>query len=55
MGGNVNALITSVSVAIATKLGNVEIGVATSFVTCFMIVLTKIGKRAMCEYCKSTE
>ena len=33
MGGNVNALITGGSAAIATKLGNVEIGVATSFVT----------------------
>jgi hypothetical protein len=50
IGGNINLLITGVSAAIATKVANVEIGIVTSFVTCFMIVLGKMGKKAMCEY-----
>ena len=52
IGGNINVLITGVSAAIATKLGNVEIGVVTSFVVCFMTVLAKMGKKTMCEYMK---
>ncbi|MEO9851905.1 MAG: hypothetical protein ABJE80_22895 [Reichenbachiella sp.] len=53
IGGNINVLITGVSAAIATKVGNVEIGVITSFVVCFITVLSKMGKRAMCEYFKA--
>lgn len=55
IGGSINALITGLAATIATKLGNVEIGIVTSFVTCFIIVLGKIGKKAMCEYCKPKE
>jgi len=52
IGGNVNHLITGISAAIATKVANVEVGIVTSFVTCFLIVLAKIGKKSMCEFCK---
>lgn len=52
MGGNINMLITGVSAAIATKMVNVEVGIITSFVTSFIIVLAKVGKKSMCEYCK---
>jgi hypothetical protein len=45
-------LITGVAAAIATKLANVEVGVITSFVTSFIIVVAKVGKKSMCEYCK---
>jgi hypothetical protein len=53
IGGNINMLITGVSGAIATKMANVEVGIITSFVTSFIIVLAKVGKKSMCEYCKS--
>jgi hypothetical protein len=49
LGGNVNLFITGVAAAIATKISSVEIGVITSFVTTFMIIIAKMGKRAMCE------
>jgi hypothetical protein len=52
IGGNINMLITGVAAAIATKLANVEVGVITSFVTSFIIVVAKVGKKSMCEYCK---
>jgi len=52
LGSNINVLISGLAVAIATKLKGVEIGIATSFVTSFMIVLAKIGKRSLCLHYK---
>ena len=49
LGGNINQVITGISVAIATSLGSIEIGVVTSFVALFVTIIGKMGKRAMCE------
>ncbi len=49
IGSNINVVISGLAVAVATKLKGLEIGIATSFITSFMIVLGKMGKKAMCE------
>jgi len=49
IGGNINIVITGVAAAIATKMGNIEIGIVTSFIAAFIIVLGKVGKKAICE------
>jgi len=55
IGGNINILITSVATAIATKLGGLEIGIVTSFITLFFIITGKMGKKAACKYYKAKE
>ncbi len=52
LGGNINLVITGVSSAIATKIGSLEIGIVTSLVAAFFIVVAKMGKNAVCEYFK---
>lgn len=49
IGDNVKTLITGLSAAIATKIGSIELGVVVSFVTAFMMVLCKMGKKVICE------
>jgi hypothetical protein len=49
LGGNINAIITGLSSAIAAKLGGLEIGMVTSFVTIFFITVAKMGKNVVCK------
>ena len=55
LGGNINSIITGISAALASKLVSVEIGVITTFVTTFLIMLGKMGKRSLCETFKPGE
>jgi|GEM_PF-4359355 len=55
LGENINLMITGISSAIATNLSSIEIGIITSFVTIFMLIVGKMGKRALCEAFKPVE
>lgn len=55
LGGNINTIITGIASAIAAKLGDLAIGIITSFVTTFILVLAKIGKSALCESFKTNK
>jgi hypothetical protein len=48
--GNINNLITGLAAAIATNVGGIAIGVVTTFVTFFVMLLAKMSKRVACEY-----
>lgn len=55
LGGNINAIITGLSSAVAAKLGGLEIGMVTSFITIFFITVAKMGKNAVCKSYKPTK
>jgi hypothetical protein len=52
LNGNINNLIAGLAGAMATMLGGIEIGVITSFVTFFIMLLAKMSKRVACAYLK---
>lgn len=55
LGGNINTLITALSVAIATKIGGLAVGVVASFVVLFIIVVGKMGKKIACDFFSENE
>ena len=52
VGGDVNALIASLTGAVVTSKSNLEYGVVASFITSFIITFLKIGKNAFCKFLK---